>query len=303
MNILMLPAVLGLILKLYILATARNFAGPTTVFQTLLFLLAAHNAIEILVFITSFSSNISTLVVKGYYAINTLLCGYFLLYVMEITNKATFSKSKIWVYIAGFAILFTVVASERIIVGATLSSHVSTAIRGDLYWMFQTWTLLISCSVVSLLIYRYRHTSDQRLKNRCLYTLIAVLPVVVTGVSIICLMAIGINISASTIVPISTTLFLIIVIASEKQHKITDIRQHIPFTQERKTSQQVQQVMSNYFLHKTDIFTARDKLEKLLLEHRLTKTECNISKTAETIGADRGTVYKWLKKHDIKLNR
>ena len=113
-------------------------------------------------------------------------------------------------------------------------------------------------------------------------------------------MALNLNINATVFVPIMISVFLYITVKSEAQHKLTDLRRFMPFSPERKTSQDIMELFSSYARDETTYRESVNEIEKLLVMHKYNKNEKNASATAETMGMPRSSLYSIFNRLGIK---
>jgi beta-lactamase superfamily II metal-dependent hydrolase len=131
--------------------------------------------------------------------------------------------------------------------------------------------------------------------------LLAVLPLLVVAISVVVLMSMGIKINAAGIVPVLTTLFLLITIRGEANHKLTDVRRHIPFSLERKTSAQIMDIFSRYAQDEVNYRDGMAEIEKLLVTHKHSKNKGNVSVTAASMDIPRSSLYSIFRRLDINV--
>ncbi len=297
---LLLPAAISFFIKIAILWFARETVsfGRPTILLGLILICAMHNVCEFLTYSNFLAGKSPDLLFRSYYV---LLCGmlaYMLAYAAEVSNL----KPK-WLYpllvaictIVGSAILFT----DLVVAGYTTIGYSITAIRAEHYWLFQLTALPLLISTAAVLIAGYIKSDEHIIQIRCLYTLLGLAPLIICIISVIVLMAMGFKINAMMIIPISSTLFILITLKTEAQHRLTDVRRMIPYSIERTTSNEIQNVISNYAMENKSHKEAIADIEKLLVVYKNTKTGNNVSKTAESMGLPRSTVYAIFKRLEI----
>jgi len=111
--------------------------------------------------------------------------------------------------------------------------------------------------------------------------------------------------TAAGILPIATTIFLVIVLKTESKHELSDIRRLLPLSLERQTA--------NSFLNLLDLYVKNGNKENVykdlqrgieteIVSYSLKKCNNNIADTAKMMGIrNRSTLYAMIKRLDIDL--
>jgi len=178
-----------------------------------------------------------------------------------------------------------------VVSGVESWGYVVTAVRGDLYNVFQVMALLLTAQIVYLLYKGYKNADSHTSQIRCAYSAIALTPLVLAVLLVILLMNLGFHINAVVFFPVATTLFLVITLASEEKHRLTDIRRFIPFSDERRTSNQIMDIFSSYAQDQANYRDSITQIEKLLVEHKYEKNNRNATYAAERMGMPRSSLY------------
>ena len=126
---------------------------------------------------------------------------------------------------------------------------------------------------------------------RCSYVLLAFSPLIVSCLFVIGLMAMGIPINATIIMPITTTIFLFVIIKSESKHKLTDLRRYLPRSSERQTSKEIMELYSLYSQDEISYRECMNQIERLLVIHKYAKNGNNASATAKSMEMPRSSLY------------
>ncbi|NNC99048.1 MAG: hypothetical protein HKN85_02585 [Gammaproteobacteria bacterium] len=299
MSYFIIPALIALALKLYILLVVHH-SRASRLFYGMILIFALHNLCEVTAYIQFANGTISEFLLRAYYAITFCLLSYMCLYSIEV-SKLEKLKS-LMLPLCGWTIVASTMAfaTDYLVSGIEPIGYSATAVKGSLYWIFSVTTLGSLIFVVVTLMYGYRHAATSRVQIQCLYTLFAMLPLVLVGFAIIPLMNMGYKINAAGVLPICTTLFLIITLKSESKHRFTDIRRFLPFSPERRTALEVQNIISRYSMDEISYKELTKDFEKIVIKHKLEKAGESVSAAARAMQMKRSTLYSMLDRHGLK---
>lgn len=299
MNIVMVPALLALAFKLYVVGAARSSRG-SKVFFGMVLVFAAHNLTEVVGYIQFANGSDAELSMRIYYAATICMLAYMCLYAIEISRVLSLKKLVIptvtWMVVATVIVLFT----DKIVAGSYSIQYAVTAIKGPWYWVFVVDTVVSLVFVMTLLIFGYRRSESHRVQIQCLYNLVALSPIILLGFILVPLMMMGNRINAAGLLPICTTLFLLVNLQSESRHRFTDIRRFLPFSQERKTSLQVRDLISRFSMDEISYKEMSEEIEKIALTHKMDQADHSVSEAARLLKMKRTTLYSMLERHGIK---
>ena len=290
-SIYIIPAVLAFFTTAYILFLSHKKIGQSKIFYTMVLVFLAHHICEILGFIEFVKNGPHVIYqLKVYYVVTVWSLIYIFLYSLETSNINIPYINPVSIIIGG---LLTSLISygDTIIAGANSLGYVMTAQQGPHYILFQITVFIYLLSTISCLLYGYRKSKSHITQIQCLYMMFSFSPLFLTITLIITLMALGFHINAIALIPISTTLFLIIVFKSESKHKLTDIRRFMPFSSERRTSQEIMEIYSNYTQDEISYRDCMIKIERLLVMNKYNKSGNNASATAKLMGMPRSSLY------------
>lgn len=302
MNYYFLPAFIALALKLTILLYVLSGKKVSTVFLSLLLVFACHNAIELIGFFKIFQEISVAAHFRVYYVATIAMLMCVNLQVLSIARIAyrTLIASIVMgsVGLAG-AILFT----DSVVAGAFQTNLAMSAVEGPWYFLFGFYIVTTFASVVWVLVNTYRYPSDPVDAQKALYTLFALLPLVVVFLAALALKLLGHGGAAAGALPLGTTLFLIIMLKTESKHHLTDLRRFLPFSAERNASTEFLRLMDVYSqnLGDADSFSElRNGVERQAVLYTLEKSGNNITKAAEMMGLqNRSTLYSMMKRLEI----
>jgi len=175
-----------------------------------------------------------------------------------------------------------------------------TAIKGQLYVVFQLFVPLTLVYSVVILYRGFTKAEDLNTQSNCLISLIALAPIVLILVTVISLMASGVKVNASGMLPIGTSLFLYILIKYESKHEITDIRRWIPNSRQRILTNELMKLSSLYSMDKIGYKEMLAEFEKLAIEYKYHESGGNVSEAARRMKLKRTTLYSMIDRIGIK---
>ena len=299
MSIYVLPALLALVVKIYVLLVARA-ANTSRIFSGMVLVFALHNLTELVAYLQFTRGELTLSLFKVYYAATLVTLGYLCLYCIEVARisalRRLYMPSVIWLTMCGIAIMFT----DHVVAGFVSIGYSATAEQGPYYWVFSLTSIGATLFVVSSLIYGYRKSNNHVTQIQCLYNLMALTPFVLLGFVIIPLMLLGQEINAGGILPICTTLFLLITLQSESKHRFTDIRRYLPFSKERKIADEVMSLISKFSMDEISYKDLSNEIEKIALKSKLAQADDSISEAARLLKMKRTTLYSMLNRHGIE---
>ena len=302
MSVFFIPALISLLLKLYILIINFKLDKISIVFLSLIIIFALHNGIELFGYLSVFNNGDAGSFFRPYYVITLYLLSYLLLYGLTVSgyiNRViTTSLLSLTTLLAGL-VLF----SDQIIIGYESIGYSVTAIEGKYYPVLSAFVLVNLSLTFGVLFYKYKNADSLLQSQRCLHSIYALTPIIFAFTLTVICKSLGIKFNAAVIVPIATTLFLIILLSNESRHKLSDIRKFLPLSLERQTSKNFMSILDHYITHgnEQDKFkTVQSRIEKEIIIYSLKKCDYNISKTTQLMGLrGRSTLYSMMKRLDI----
>ena len=306
MSIFFIPALISLLLKLYVLM--KNVARDkiSILFLSLIIVFALHNAVELFGYFSLLKNGHVPHFFRPYYVITIYLISYLLLHGLQvagyINRLITSAVLSIATLLAGL-----IVFSNLIVEGHVRVSYTVTAIEGQYYSIFSAFIIISLIATTTTLIHGYKNANTSLQSQRCLYSLYALAPIILAFTIAIIGKITQINLTAAGIVPIATTLFLLIILKTESQHQLSDIRKFLPLSLEKKTSNNFMSILDHYMSHQNEenIFkTIQSNVEKEIISYSLEKCDYNVAKTTKMMGLkNRSTLYSMIKRHDINLKK
>jgi len=295
----MLPAIVGILVKLYLLLSTSRRAWISKSLIGLVWVMALHNLSELLLF-NSFVRHLNAdYLMRAYYVCTICISTYAFAYAAGekfIINRLLSGT----VACAAFTLILVVMVSDHIIVGTTALTYTITAIKGEAYWLFQSFALIVALSTLYRLIVNYFDSKSAKEQIRNFYALASMIPLIFTVVLIVSLMSFGVQVNATFVFPIATTLFLLILVKGKYSQDLNkDPRSLIPFSAEAELDSSMKNSKLQYCLGEIDHKEFIASLEKSVIIYNLSKHGGNISKTAEAMRIKRTTLYGKFKAFEI----
>jgi len=306
MSMYFLPALAGLVFKLLILVTTLRGGKISILLLSLIVVFACHNAIELIGYIQFLHNQSVEALFRIYYIATIFLLMYVLLHGLALSRLESIYTTATLILLA--STLSSLVAFTDIIIAGQYSiGYAMTAVEGSHYWLFSLYLLVILLCNIAALLYRYRSAASELEAIRCLYSLFALSPVMLTALLVTALKATDTSLNAAALGPISTALFLLIVLKGESKHKLSDIRRFLPFSPEKRISNNLISLVDAYVHvdNQNHGFKALQVgIEKEIILYTLGKYDNNITHAAEAMGLkNRTTLYSMMSRLDIDIKK
>ena len=301
MSWLILPAVLALLIKLYMLAKQYKKTWINYKWISLVGSLAALNLSEVLIYSSYINANYSDFILRSYFIFCCISLTYSCAYVSN-TDKYPIQKFVLYAhYLTALLLTCSFFTSTAMINGYSDNGIFVTAIKGDYFWAFQCFLITsVSLSLASL-IFNYLSEDDKSIKIGYAYTMLGFAPLGITILVISTLMLLGFNANGSGLIPIATTLLLLITATGKSPHLLkNDPRALVPITKEAELQRIFSKVRTQSSLGRMPLKDAINTIEFQIISYTLNKNNGNMSLTARDLGMSRSTLYGRLKIHKSK---
>lgn len=302
-NVLVLPAVIGFLLKVWVLYITRTHAVRDLLFYSLLCVFALQNLWEIIGFFEKDTGIPMQWYFRTYYVLLIAVTAFLVIYALKVARISRTSfvfYSVIWA-VASISLAFAILFTDLVVAGYKPAAYTLTAIQGPLYVLFRLFTLGTIVTVISALIYGYRTSSTRRAEIQNLYFLLALAPLILVSLLVTALLMLGISFNMAVVFPLATTLFVLILALSETEHGITDIRIYLPFSAERQLVTRLTKSGALFSIRKRSLKQTSDDIEKALLLYSLSKNEYRVSAAAKDMGVNRTTLYSICRRHEVDV--
>lgn len=297
--ILAIPSLITLVIIFLLLSIKRSRAllWENFLISGLIIALASMNLVEVITFgnlINNFN-----LLIKPYYAIAIVSCSFFLCLSWRL-NSPTEKKSKICysvVILANLIVLPLILFTDYIISGAMRTSYSVSRVPGDYYWVFQAYSLLFNLSGMVLIWRSYVKAKNPLDKKRHIVIFYSFLPIVMTGIIILLLMQIGLDINFSIFLPLSTLLFVIVYLFTENRSDLFKFLVNIPYSEERAAYKEMNDRLIEYLAktqtdEKISLKEAMGSIEKAFITRALELKGGDHNLAAEMLSISMSTIYR-----------
>jgi DNA-binding protein Fis len=304
MSIYFVPALVALIFKLFILAYVLRGGRVSIVFLSLIIIFALHNAIEIFGYFNVQRGDLANVYFLLYYVATVYVILYMLLHGLSVSKLE--NKIALTAFVALSTCLSGLILFTDLIIGGQYSIGYSvTAIKGPYYWAFAAYILITLSSGFFATLLGYKNATSQIDSIRCLHSMLALAPMtLVCAIAMIFKMT-DVGVNATGLIPIATTLFLIIVLKTESKHKLSDLRRVMPLSPERETSNNFMDLLDSYIQSgdRCNVYKELQAgIEKEIIMYSIKKCDGNISKTTRMMGLkNRSTLYSMMTRLDMNL--
>ena len=226
----------------------------SNLFVLLVVVFATLNTIEFFLLLEPSRISIDALI-RTYYALTVLTLALLSYYSTNIARQVPDKSILIIALFSVVTISALVIFSELIVNGVRDLGHAVTAARGEYYFIYSAFAM-ITLTYVAISLQQGRSKGGTEIvKMQSTYVLIALMPIVTSGIAIAVLMNLGYAINAAGVMPIATTAFLLIALTSEDIHKLTGIR--------------LMAAAQAHFKGETDHQTMTLAMERIKREHEL----------------------------------
>ncbi len=300
MSVIVLPAIIALMIKVGVLTITMREHKKDLMFNLVIVAFAALNLAEITLLVRHIATSFASLyLIKSYYLLATVCLALVILYVVRATEQNyKWLVPMLATIVIGMSAL--IMFSSLVIADVKLYSYASTAVPGVMYWLWQLVALVLLIGVCLLSVLGYCKAKNHQVEIRSVYVGCALAPLILFSVIILGLMFMGFQVTAVVSTSIGSSLFVVIMLASEYQHKLTDVRRFIPWSNERRSSRKIMEIFSGYSRDELDYRDAVSEIERLLVLHKYDKNQGNASETAGKMGIPRSSLYSAFNRLNIK---
>jgi len=306
MSVYVLPSLIGLMFKLFILAYAAKDKKFSASLLFLIMVFACHNLIEFVGYIQFLDEQTVSVLFRTYYVATVIMLASLPIHAIFITQSMNHHRGMALVVGSVAAALVTAILFTDLIIAGNFSIGYSlTAVEGPHFLLFALFLAATLISSVAILTRGYLKAQEQLDSTRSVYSLAAIMPVVlVLGIGIV-FKIVGVNVNFAGALPIATTFFVFLILKTESKHQLMDVRRFIPFSRERQASLEILRLMDKYSQSSSEIDSyqeLRNGIEREAIRYTLEKCDHNITRAAKMMGLqNRSTLYSMLKRLEINV--
>ena len=231
------PAIAALAIKIYLLYLYRDSTAKPVLVKTFIGLLAIQTIASSIELVSLYYGSVLPLpffalfFLKIYYVTLFWLLTFLLQISILVVHEGLSRKIGLAIYLIATTMTAIMLFSDWIIIGAKPIGYTVTRIPGVHYWTMPVYGFVLSTLSIGAFVYGYRTLENQFDRLRCFYFLLAICSLTFPILIAVVIMMLDVQMNAAVILPIGTSLFLIIVGYALGNHKLYDIRIWVPFTQ------------------------------------------------------------------------
>ena len=295
-----LPALVAIVIKVAMVWWSRRLLLETWPFFAFLACLAAHNLFEIGFYIDP-SPELKTAMMYGYYVASVFALGFGLVFGVALWRAHLAVKAAALAAGSAGLIGALVVGTDFVVAGFEPLNFSYTRIPGPGYIVFPIYALVCLGGMTGAIILSIRGASNNYVKARNSLILAGFVPFVLVVGMVPVLMTMGFAVNAAMVVPVTTTIFLLVILYALSHDAIFDIRSLIIGTEQFHRLKRL--VAHVAYVHRSpESSTPNDLLNDLELEiyrQALKATGGNKTHAAQRLGVHPNTLRYRLKKLDI----
>lgn len=298
----MMPAVVGMCIKLWVLIAVKQSTWMNGALIGFVSVTVVQNLNELLLF-HAFNLNWDTnFLIRSYYLCTIWAMVYGFYYLMDLSKYPLVKYVAIVILIAAISLTMLLLFTDIVVAGSIRLSYVATAIKGSNYWTYQLFTLVTISGWIGCLILNYRNAVKPKDEVRHFYTLIGLAPLALVSLILLVLIGAGWPLNATIILPLASTLFLLVTIRGMSLHdKHQDIRSLLPFSLENLIFNKINKANTQYAFENMSHKELMTTIERAAIEYKLRKNNGNVSKTAKSMKVERSTLYNKFKVLNIDI--
>ncbi len=300
MHAIVIPAILGFLIKLYLLYLNRfSLTRDKSVFTALLGACTLHSLCEVIGFSLWISGHDVNVLYRLYYVLTTWFLCFILLYALEVSIKIKW-LGYVFMLIS-FFISALLLSTDVVISGYINNNGVLNSNKSEQYWIFKAY--VFSLILISLLSLIWKTLASQD-KKKSIYVLVAILAPFTVIAVVMVLVDFGYRVNSMAVIPVATTFMFLFIVLSENDHLLTDIKRSIPWSKESRIAYKSVLLMEQFSRKEITRKEYNFEQERLYLEYLLAKTNGkSANDLAKKIGEPVSTIYRLLQKHDIKMKK
>lgn len=305
MSIFFVPALVGLLFKLFVLAYVLRGSKVSVLFLSLIVIFAVHNTIEIVGYLNFINGETVDVFFRLYYVATVYVMLYILMHGIAI-SKITINLVTSALIATSTALSVVILFTDLVVAGQYSIGYSMTAVKGQYYWLFASYILILLISNFAVLAYGRNRAESHLDSVRCVNSLIALAPIMLVFFSTVLFKIMDLGINATGLVPIATAAFLAIMLKTEAKHKLSDLKRVMPMSMERATSKQFMNLLDSYINNTNQdnaYKTLQVGIEREIILYSLKKCDNNVSHATKMMGLkNRSTLYSMMSRLNINVD-
>ena len=299
-SLVIIAAAIALALKAWVLLKAFSNTSKSSLFFSLTAIFCIVNILSLIIVANVADPNLIEWVLRPHYVCTTWAATVMCAYAVHAAQKKEISRIVI-ALLFGSAITLTslILATDLVIKGAMSIGYSITAIKGEFFFVFFVYSSLCFLFIVKTLLAGSYAAESAVAKNRCVWTLVALAPLMIVATVVVIAMYLGFKINGSGLIPFATSVFLLITLKTEYSHGLTDIRRFLPFSPEYTATRQLLAIFSKYTMDEISFKELKSDIGRVAVQYKYSK-QGTVSATARSMKMNRTTLTGLLKKYHLK---
>lgn len=297
MTFYIVPSMLAMLVKAWLLFWRRSRAQDNGALFLLLGALLAMNLVEFSSFLMLDNPQVITWLMHAYYCATTFAAATVLNLFLHLIGGATTQLTKLnWALAAIFIALSAM--PGVVIAGIENIGYTFIRIPGTLYTAWAVYVVSTLLFGVYLLAKGYANSTDTLQKRRCLAILLGLTPLICSAIGIIVLMLSGVKVNATVVLSCAVIFFLVALIYAEKRHSLFKLLARVPFTEEyalrMELANQIRKIESNAFggSGQPSLKDQIKKIESLCIDLAIVANDGNKTHAAAALGISNATLHR-----------
>ena len=292
-----LPAVLALVLKIFVLYRANKAMWCGRKWIILMIFFMGLNLTEVLIYFSVGIAISPEWLLKAYHltCVFSLMAGVY--YIADFENSIFQKSLVIALVISGFCVSIAILFGQSIIAGYLPGSMPVTSVKGGFYFSFLFFSLIGLVLALTLLFYNYVTAKQEYQKVAYGYSIIGLAPLIIVSLLIMGGKALGLEWNGSALIPLCTTLFLWVTSFARESSQI-DVDPRVILSPKGERAQlifNVVKAITQFSLGNITYKEAVATFERHLVGFVVSEHGGNISAASRSIDHSRDLVYRKIK--------
>ena len=293
MSFYIIPSFINLVIKAWLFWYGRQTLLRTNrALGILLISFFLFNLAELISFLMMGHFQYYDVVGRAYYV--TAIFGATMMLIYADTLSIRYINWKLPIILAICLSLF-VIFSNTIIAGVSSLGYILTRVPGPYYWIVLVYGL--GCTISALiLLFTGLHQEDLQRRRFCGVIFLGFLPIVLTAIIVVLMMAVGIRINAAILLTSAITLFLVITIYTEIYKPVIGLLTITPVIGARVAVSLYQMIMHFYRTRKLDMRIIMKNIEEVFIYSAFEASEGKRQNAADMLSIPLSTFNEKLRK-------
>ncbi len=275
----------------------RTVLSENSLILGLLFSLLLMNILEVLTFGNLYQEY--EFLLRIYYCSTFITSSYVFCLSERLINSRYISRRLLYalVFIINITLITLTLMTNQIVAGAEKIVYTISRVKGDQYWIFQTYTLFCFITAPILIRNSIINAANPLDKKRNTVILFSFIPLILTVLLVLVLMQSGIKINFSIFLPISTFIFVIVYLFTENKNDLFRFLVNIPFSSERAAYKEINGRVIEYLSktqtdEKLSLKEMMSEIERTFINNALEAKDGDHNLAAQLLSISLSTIYR-----------